>query len=400
MKGTAIKKTKVPSVFSGVLPLFVLAHLAHHLVTALPTPLLPYIRNEFDLDYTSAGMVISSFNLSYGVSQLPAGWLADRMGPRILITISICGVAIAGFLVGISQTYIMLIVFLVVMGVLGGGYHPASPPLITASVEPGKRGQALGFHLMGGSASYFLAPLIAAGTAVAWGWRGSFIGLAIPTMLFGIVLYVLLQKRLKTANASARITGHDDIPIVPGHWRRLGLFIFLVSFTQAVIFSASSFIPLYLVDRLGFSNETSAAILSIIYSAGLWASPLGGWLSDRVGRMPVILVVCFLGGPAIYLLNIVQGMAGVVIVLIIIGVATYVRRPVTEAYILGQTPERQRSTVLGVYYLCSIEGGGIFTPVMGYLIDRFGFYSSFNMAAVALVVVTLACAPFLWSARD
>ena len=44
----------------GVVLLFALAHLAHHLVTALPVPLLPFIRDEFNLDYTRAALVVSA----------------------------------------------------------------------------------------------------------------------------------------------------------------------------------------------------------------------------------------------------------------------------------------------------------------------------------------------------
>ena len=144
--------------------------------------------------------MVSVFSLSYGIGQLPAGWLADRIGPRILITIGICGVALVGLLVGLSQTYIMLIVLLALMGVVGGGYHPSAAPMISASVEPKNRGRALGFHLIGGSGSFFLAPLVAAATATTWGWRGSFIGLAVPTMIFGITFYVLLGRRAKMSN--------------------------------------------------------------------------------------------------------------------------------------------------------------------------------------------------------
>ena len=88
------------------------------------------IRSDFALDYTQSGLVVSVIGLSIGFGQLPAGWLADRLGPRILITIGISGVAVAGLLVGLSRTYITMIVFLALMGVLSGGYHPAAPPLI------------------------------------------------------------------------------------------------------------------------------------------------------------------------------------------------------------------------------------------------------------------------------
>ncbi len=378
-----------------------LAHFGHHLLTALPIPLLPLIRDDFALDYTQSGLVLSAFTLSYGIGQLPSGWLADRIGPRILLTIGISGVALAGLLVGLSQTYMMMIVFLALMGLLGGGYHPASPPLISASVEPRKRGRALGLHAIGGSASFFLAPLIAAAIVTTWGWRGPFIGLAVPTMLFGIAFYILLGRWVVTKKAEPGITSSDkEAPPVPGRLRRLVPFLILSTFTAAVMFTTISFIPLFMVDHFGIGKETAAASIALIYSSGLWASPLGGYLSDRLGRVRVVLAVCFIAGPVIYLLSLAPYGWGIGALLVTIGVIIYVRIPVSEAYIVGQTSERNRSTILGIYYFSSMEGSGVLTPVMGYLIDRLGFYPSFTIAGAALVVVTLVCSIWLWGSRD
>ena len=401
LKGNHHQEVRPLLAFSGMLPLFMLAHFSHHLLTALPTPLLPMIRSEFALDYTGAGLVLSAFTLSYGIGQLPAGWLADHVGRRIMITIGICGVALAGLVVGLSQTYIIMVVFLALMGLLGGGYHPAAPPLITASVEPKKRGRTLGLHTTGGSASFFLAPLMAAAIATIWGWRGPFIVLAIPTIIFGIVFYVLLGQRVATKKTEHRIaSSHKEAPPTPGRVRRLASFIILSSFAWSVIFSVISFIPLFLVDHFGTSEQTAAALIAVIYSAGFWAAPLGGYLSDRLGRVPVILAACFIAGPAIYLLNLVPYGLGFGAVLVLIGMLLYVRMPVSEAYIIGQTSERNRSTILGIYYFSGMEGGGVLTPVMGYLIDHLGFYASFTIAATSLVVVTLVCSIWLWGSRD
>ena len=378
-----------------------LAHFSHHLLTALPVPLLPFIRDDFALDYTQAGLVVSVFSLSYGIGQLPAGWLADRIGPRILITIGICGVALVGFLVGLSQTYIMLIVLLALMGMAAGGYHPSAAPLIAASVELKNRGRALGVHLIGGSGSFFVAPLIAAAIATAWGWRGSFIGLAIPTMIFGIIFYVLLGRRAKISKAQQTVTPHHrGAPSPPGYLRRLVVFLILNTFTQAVTFATIAFIPLFMVDHFGVGEGTAAAFLSIIYSAGLWASPLGGYLSDRLGRVPVTLAACLITGPVIYLLNLVSYSLGIGALLLIIGVVMYIRMPASEAYIIGQAPERHRSTIYGIYYFAGMEGSAILTPVMGSLIDRFGFHSSFTIAGIAMFAMTLICSVFLWGRRD
>ncbi len=381
----------------GILFFFVLAHFSHHLLTSLPIPLSPMIRSDFALDYTQAGLVISAFNLAYGLGQLPAGWLADRLGPRLMMTIGICGVAWAGFLVGLSHSFSMLILFLALMGIMGGGYHPAAPPMISAAVEKVYQGRALGLHMIGGGASFFLAPLIAAAIAAYFGWRGSFLGLALPTFAYGAFFYALLKKRhLGEAVIRERKQGASPAKIPSAQRRNLGLVIFLSTFTAAVLFAAMSFIPLFLVDQVGFSKAKAGAFYAFIYSAGLWVSPVGGYLSDRFGAIPVLLIALFLTAPAIYLLNFVSSWVGVGVLLLIIGIIIYVRMPVSEAYIIAQTPEHRRSAVLGIYFFSSMEGGGVLTPLLGYLIDHLGFYYSFSLAALILLATTLICAIFLW----
>jgi MFS family permease len=378
-----------------------LAHFAHHLMMAQATPLLPFIRNDFRLDYTKSALVISAFNLSNGIGQLPGGWLADRIGTRVLITVGICGVALAGALVGLSQTYLMMIVFLVLMGLLAGGYHPSATPLVSASVEPENRGSALGFHEIGAAASLLMTPLIAANIAAAWGWRSSYISLAIPTIIFGIILYVLLRKRLQTSVTRPGVPDrHAEEPLPKRRWYRLVVFMILVSFSGAAIASATAFVPLYMVDHLGASERAAASFISIQFFAGLWASPVGGYLSDRLGRLPVILASHAIASISIYLLNMASYGLSIGALLLFIGIAIFIRMPVAEAYILGHTTERNRSTVYGIYYFSMTETNAIFAPVMGYLIDRFGFYSSFSIISASIVAVTLICLVFLWRIKD
>jgi len=345
--------------------------------------------------------VVSAFNLSYGISQLPGGWLTDRVGPRILITVGISGVAVCGFLVGFSPTYIMMIVFLVLLGMMGGGYHPASAPLVSASVEEKNRGRALGLHQIGGTASFFLVPLIAAGIATTLGWRGSFIALAIPTFAFGIVFYMLLGRRGDIRKTKPETPGSDtETSPTPSRLRRLIPFIVVGVVLQVLAFSVISFIPLFVVDHFKASKEAGAAMLAVFQFAGLWAGPLGGYLADRLGKVPVMLTVSFIAGPAIYLLSLVSFGWSISVVLLLIGTCMYIGMPVSEAYIISHTSERNRSTILGIYYFASRGGPGLTIPVVGYLIDRFDFGTSFAIAGAAVLAAVLVCSIFLWGSRD
>jgi FSR family fosmidomycin resistance protein-like MFS transporter len=377
----------------------VLAHFGHHLMTALLSPLLPFIRNDFSLSYTEVGGLLFAYNISYGISQLPAGWAADRLGPRIMLTVGVAGVAFAGLLIGLSPNYIILALFLVILGLMGGGYHPAAAPLVSASVGPERRGIALGFHQIGGTGSFFLAPLIAVGIAGVLGWRGTFLVISIPAIAFGIILYVLLGRmgyagvaRKKATDASAAE------PSEPGDLRRLSAFIALGIASMVLVYSSLQFIPLYAVDQLGASEEWGGAMLSIAYFGGLWGGPIGGFLSDRLGRIPVIIAVGLVAAPSIFLLN--QGSMGIAFyaVLLIMGTAMHVGMPVVEAYIISHTSPQKRSTVLGIYYMGS-RGGPAITLLLGYLIDTYQFYITFCGVAATLLVVTLVCTVLLWGKR-
>ena len=384
---------------TGLLPLFVVAHFGHHLMMALLSPLLPFIRNDFSISYTQVGGLLFAYNIAYGISQLPAGWAADRLGPRIMLTVGVAGVAFAGLLIGLSPNYVVLALFLVLLGLMGGGYHPAASPLVSASVKPERRGIALGIHQIGGTGSFFLAPLIAAGIAGALGWRGAFLSISIPAIAFGIVFYVLLGRMGYTGVARKKATDVvESKPSEPGDLRRLSAFIALGIASMVLVYSSLQFIPLYAVDVLGASEELGAITLSIAYAGGLWGGPLGGYLSDRFGRIPVIIAVGLVAAPAIYFLNQASLGIGFYAVLLIMGTAMHVGMPVVESYVISHVSPQKRSTVLGIYYMGS-RGGPAITLLIGYLIDTYQFYITFSGVAATLLAVAIVCAAMLWGKR-
>ena len=135
--------------------------------------------------------------------------------------------------------------------------------------------------------------------ATALGWRGSFITVAIPTMLFGVVLYVILGRRgYRRGTTDEAATA---APTTVTQTRRLVTFTSLGVVLQVLTFSTLSFVPVFAVQDLGASEEAAASMLAVYHFAGLFAGPLGGYLSDRLGRVPVMLAVGLLAGPVMFL---------------------------------------------------------------------------------------------------
>ena len=379
-----------------------MAHFGHHLLTALPNPLLPAIRTAFSLSYTQSSFVTTSFALAAGAGQLPSGWLADRISPAILIAIGTLGVAVGGLLVGLSQTYVMLLVFLVLMGLMTGGYHPASTPMILASVEPNRRGRALGLHLVGGNSSFFVAPLVAAPMLSAWGWQWPFIVLAVPTAIFGLIFYIYLTRHggMKHVQVARQRTAEAKPP-QPGYKRRLIAYLIMVVLGGGAGMSVNAFLTLYMVDVLGATDARAASLMSIMFLPGVFGGTiLGGLISDRIGSTKVVIATSLVSGLIIYAIKSSTLGFGFYTVLFIMGLNMAIRMPVTEVFIMNQTPGKYRSTIYGLYYFTMQYTGAIFAPIMAGFIERYGFDTMFTFSAWAVTGIAVVTAIFIWDAKD
>jgi FSR family fosmidomycin resistance protein-like MFS transporter len=312
-----------------------------------------------------------------------------------MIAAGISGMALAGLLIGMSTGFLMMAAFLVFMGVMGGGYHPSASPLISSVVTEKNRGRALGIHQIGGTASFFLAPLIVAGTARSLDWRGSLTVLSIPVLVYGLVLLLLLVLwglgGAARDEGSAKAGADADDPRRDGKALNLVPVIVLNSLVQMLIYSSYSFVPFYVTDHFMKSKETAALMLSIAHIAGLWSGPLGGYLSDRIGRVPILVATGLVAGPLFFLLNLATPAFWLPLVLFFMGMTMYMSMPVTEAYLISHAPRERRSTIMGIYYSASRGGQGLVPLILGYMIDRYTFGAAFIAAGSLMTLSAVTC---------
>jgi len=385
-------------------PLFVFAHFGHHVVGAMLQPLMPMIRTDLEINYTEAGWMMSAFAITNGISQLPAGWLADRFGTRLIILVSVSGVALAGFFIGFTNSYLMLVALLIVTALLGGGYHPAAAVALASSVKDEYRGRSLGVHFVGGSATFWLIPFIVAPIAAAWGWRTPYFVLAVPTMIFGVVLYILIGRynRKMEAMAAGSQEVKETAESMPArtNWPRLAAFLALTVLGGTLMQSASAYLSLFAVDELGITEASAALLVSIQPGIGAIAAPLGGYLTDRFGSMKVMVTISICAVPLIYLLGLASSVVVLAAIMVGIGLANTARMPTSETYLVGNTPAKRRATMLGIYYFSGTGVSGILTPVLGLLLDRVGFRATFIITAYATAAIVAICLVLLWITRE
>jgi MFS family permease len=380
-----------------MLVLFVLAHWGHHLLSSVIAPLLPFIRSAFDISVAESGALVSAFTIAYGLSQLPSGWLADRLGRRMLVLLGVSGVAVFGVLAGIAPGYAFMMVCMVLLGLFGGGYHPASAPSVSELVVPERRGWALGIHQIGGTLSNLSAPLFAAALATYLTWRTALVLPGAIVVVLGIILFVLMG-RSKPGAAPVASKPSEATAAGAVHSRsRIVLYIITGTAAQVFIMSVIAFMPLFMVDRLNESKGLSAALQAVIYIGGMPAGPLAGYLSDRIGASKVLFVAALISGPAIFLFNAVSSLWAGIPLLLVMGAMLFTIMPVSEAYIIGHSPEAGRSTVLGIYYAASRGGSGFLTLGVGFMVGRLGYQPTFAVAGAALFTVIAACGLLLWS---
>ena len=371
----------------GPVGLFAVAHFVHHLSTAIHVPLMPFIRSDLGLDYLKAGALISAFSIPYGIAQLPTGVLADRLGQRLVMSLGFVAMAAWAVAIGLSQNYLQLAVLLGLLGICGGTYHPTAPSLISRIVPRRERGQAMGLHLAGGSSSFFIAPIFAGLLAAAVGWRGAFLAVAAPTLLAGLLLWRLVRpvevaRSTVSAGTEERVGLRQTMGMV-------GAFIFIGLLANVVGTSIVSFFSLYLVDKHGLQPTHASMILALVYGSGLIAAPIGGALSDRVGREPLIVVACLLTPLSVLLLTAVPFGLGLLLITALLGVSLTTRSAVIEALMMDRVPPTRRASILGIYFFLSMESSSVLTPGTGYLIDRVGADTTFRLLALVVLAATL-----------
>ena len=183
--------------------------ISHYYIIAL-APLLPFVRDEYQVTYTQIGLAFAAFNIVTAVFQTPAGFLVDRLGARVLLILGLAIGASSFVLVGLINSFWVMVTLFAIAGIGNTVYHPADYALLSQHVPSDCIGQAFSVHTFAGMLGSAVAPASLLMMQSVWGWRGAFVGAGILGFAVAFFLLLLRDGSIATTKAGTRAASNSS----------------------------------------------------------------------------------------------------------------------------------------------------------------------------------------------
>jgi len=370
-----------------------LAHALVHTTELTYAALLLRIGDEFGQGAFMLGVIANVSAFAFGAGALPAGVLVDRLGSQRVITFGFLAAAAASLLVGLSPNAFVLGVFLGLLGLSIGLYHPAGLSIIVQGAE--KRGLALGYHGVAGNIGAALAPAIAVGLAVAIDWRAAYFFLSGLALLLVLFLWAIHLPEAVSRPAAAPAPAAADEARAARALVPL-LLVYGVSVLNGFIYRGSlTFLPAHIQENVHISilgiNEAALAgsLTTVALLAGSVGQYFGGSLSQHhaLERLAPPMALAVL--PALLLMGVSGGLALVAASAAFI-FFNFSGQPVYNGLIAEYTPQGAMGRSYGISFFAAFGLGSAAASFAGFFAQRWGTGSVFlSLAGFALLVMSL-----------
>ena len=372
---TAEKSTSLITAQAAAIPILIslsFCHFLNDLIQSLIPALYPLLKSEFSLDFTQIGIITLAFQLTASLLQPTVGFYTDKNPQPFSLAIGMGSTLIGLLLLSVAPSYAVI---LIAAGLIGTGsaiFHPEASR-VARMASGGKFGSAQAFFQVGGNVGQAVGPLLAAFIVLPHGQKAiAWVSLA---ALIAIVFLTRIGKwygaHIKPANkaAAAGASAASDLP--------RARMLFLISVLMLLLFSKNvysasltSFFTFYLIERFNLPVQAAQVQLFIFMAAIAVGTLVGGALTDRLGRRPMIWI-SILGTLPFTLALPYADLFWTGVLTIIIGMLMASAFPAILVFAHEVMPGRV-GFVSGMFFGFSFGLGGLGAAVMGWLADLNG----------------------------
>jgi ACS family glucarate transporter-like MFS transporter len=245
------------------------------------------VAGDLGLTDQAMGIVFGAFSLGYALGQIPAGWFADRVGPRIALAAVVIAWSLFTGLTGAARGYTTLIVVRFLFGLGEAGCFPGSARVFSNWLPASERGIANGLTFSGSRIGAAFAYLLLPGVLDALGWRATFVVLGAAGVVWGTVWLLWFRDHPERPVAQAPEPTVGGRPLAFGEILRsppMTLAMLQYFASNFTFYLGLSWMVPYLTSRYRLTPAEAgryAMAPLLIATTSLWAT---GLLVDRIYR--------------------------------------------------------------------------------------------------------------------
>lgn len=354
--------------------------------TLSKTPVLPLFAQALDATPAEIGWIVMASTIPGILISYPAGALSDQLGKRRVLLASLVVFATAPFLYLIISTAWQLMAVRFYHGFATAIFGTVASAAI-AERYTADRAQRLSTYssvtIVGRSVAPFLG-----GTLIS---LGSFGAVYVACAISGVLALVVgLALRDHAPPAATRIE-------LPKFWTSLAtvlrdrgiMLVSLVEAAQYLVFGAiEAFLALF-ASSLGIPAWQIGVILGVQLVSIVFAKPIAGKVSDRLGRRRVILPGLMIGAASVALLPHFPSFAGLSVLSLVFGLGFATVTSSTAALVADLTRDGRYGSSMGVLRTVMDVGQSIGPVLTGFVVGAAGYASAFTLLAAILVAAAV-----------
>ena len=347
-----------------------------------PAVLVQELTREFALTGAALGNLSAFYFYSYVAMQIPTGLIADRWGPRKLLTAGAALTAVGTLVFALAPTAYVANAGRLAIGAAAGVAFVAMLKIASHWMPSRQFALASGVALFVGVMGATLAGAPLRLLVDALGWRTVMVASAAATALVAVAIWLVARDDPAErgydsyfphgADGAGGSSVRDDLKAVLAYRNTWLLFVIPGAFSGIVLMFAGLWGVPFLATQYGFSTAEAASLCSLLLISWSVSSIAYGPLSQRLGgrKVPYIaglLVTMALWAAIVWVPGWSRPVLAALLVALGIAAGAFI---LNFAYAKASVPARLAGTVSGIANMGVMMGGLVMQPLVGWVLDR------------------------------